>query len=88
MKRAAIYRKAAKMIEDKQACSSCIALDFAGAGEESRRKYSAVFRPEKPDDPAGIFWWRDCGCHGTRRYRDPRILALCFMAAMVEAGDA
>ena len=45
-----------------------------------QKRFAAIFMPRKPDARKG-YWWGDDD-------RDSRILALCFMAAMVEAGDA
>ena len=41
-------------------------------------RYETMFRPEGDD----LYW------HGWEDAHNERVLALCFMAAMVEAGDA
>lgn len=93
---AAIYRKAAKMMEEEVAyCDgrpvrfACYALELAEFGHAipSHSTYchpmKAVFAPESMDGA----WLYDASC-SQEANTDLRILALCFMAAMVEAGDA
>lgn len=83
-KRVAIYREAARRCETEATWGACIYIFFAGHGDTEIGPWHEdpeveIFRAMfKPED-AGSLWWED---------NDPRILALCFMAAMVEAGDA
>jgi hypothetical protein len=100
-KDAATYRAAAKLLEDDAPGGyggfgsqySCDRLGQAAGwfchGNQPEHlarfkalaaRYEAAF---KPDEPISMGWWT-LGKDG----RDCRILALCFMAAMVEAGDA
>ena len=88
---AAIYRAAAELVADpRQNWASCYAVNFAARGmrgefdapHPASERYSKLFSPRKVNDP-DVAWgaeWDDI--HGCR------VLALCFMAAMVEAGDA
>lgn len=59
----------------------CVAADDAGLSDEAisdlQNRYKDVFCPKW--HYGGSFWWDNA---------DDRIVALCFMAAMVEAGDA
>lgn len=100
VKRAEIYRQAALLYENgklgdagRGSCSAiCEAarpdLHHYAAYEDGCRgrlvsDYAAFFRPE-----IGVVYW---GMHwgDSREERDDcRIIALCFMAAMIEAGDA
>jgi hypothetical protein len=92
-KRAAIYRSAAKAFEENKpgwgGCMgidyACEALDVAGADSEELCLMKAVFAPRRDS----IAWLELRGLsESDSAQRDFRILALCFMAAMVEAGDA
>ena len=94
-KRAAVYREAAYRVEFGFHSFSCWAIEDVLVvplhGEETKEKdkhplvrsYEKTFRPEACGwtHNWGVYW------NGDER-RDCRILALCFMAAMVEAGDA
>ena len=97
-KRAAIYERAAMGCEfglpDFEL--SCRAIANAAYGESwSDRQWNAVVNPYvRLMSPDGQISWRSCPSwlkdSGLPReeQKDWRILALCFMAAMVEAGDA
>ena len=79
---AAVYREAARQIEEGIQIWTCNALECLGA---SPIPYAALFKPE--DEHFDGSWgtrWSD----SYEERQDCRILALCFMAAMVEAGDA
>lgn len=86
---AAIYREAAKMIEEKGTCGACWAIALAYTGGVWDRKplneqessplcvaMKDIYAPEKRQ----AMWLEELG-------NDGRILALGFMAAMAEAGD-
>lgn len=94
-KRAAVYRKAAQLGELGERDGSCVwvavaeGLDSPYASELSA-KYSKVFNP---GSDFALYWgneWADqpWSCGPVEAARDCRVLALCFMAALVEAGDA
>jgi hypothetical protein len=89
-KRAEIYRKAARGMECRFLGLgwSCWAIckvaglepyDAADTPPLIVRQYERIFSPYAPKHE---HWWG----HGWNH--DDKILALCFMAAMVEAGDA
>lgn len=84
---AAIYLAAAKAIGAGREEYSCIAIDNAidplECGTPQRRKYSNIFG-------ANLQTKIYTACDGVDNYecKQLRILLLCFMAAMVEAGDA
>ena len=86
--RAATYRKAARLLERRHttAYHCCEALDVSGAEENECRRMKSVYAP-KGDRTA---WMSLCDYrdHVVYDERAVRILALCFMAAMVETGDA
>lgn len=94
--KAAKYREAARILEDGKATGCCWALAFAYTdgewncrplteqqGQDLAQQLRDVY---VPDRPFCAMWLRgiDDGHYDQRG----RILALCFMAAMVEAGDA
>ena len=83
---AEIFRLAAKLMEDGHAgCGCCFAISEAGGDgylpHGKHAKKMGLVYPEGMDGGWGDYpmWTGESG---------PRILALCFMAAMVEAGDA
>lgn len=90
---APLYRKAARLLEKhpgKWAACGAIRVVIGEArvrveapNEPEVRAFSAFFAPD-PKFPNG-FWFGDCEAG---KANDERIMALCFMAAMVEAGDA
>lgn len=82
--KASIYRRAARLVEDEIADYACEAIgqvlcliSFAYIEDHPALQ---MFTPPRLSTGGG-FW------HG-RTGRDARVLALCFMAAMVETGDA
>jgi hypothetical protein len=94
-----IYRKAAKLMESmayhdltRDSCCWAIALAkdpdvniLEDGGDAQSKRMKAVFAPRAP---AG-YWLMDEEIPSwSDDQTDHRILALCFMAAMVEAGDA
>lgn len=92
--RAELYRKAAKLMEDgdRNARGSCCwaigltknprIISFDGSMDDDCLAMKRIFRPR-----GGIFWMGATNYYDEEAH-DRRILALCFMAAMVEAGDA
>jgi hypothetical protein len=87
-KRAAnAFRHAAKAVEDGQWCSCCNAINFSTDSTSFAERMNEAFKNYFKPDGAGLWWWGGCACRMTST-RGPRVLALCFMAAMVEAGDA
>ena len=82
--RAAMFLEAARRLAereqtpDTECFCSCCAIEFVGGAREKNR-YSALFNPLNGNTFWGLNWPRPSQC---------RVLALCFMAAMVEAGDA
>ena len=87
-KRAAIYRKAARRIERAaHGMFSCSTLNTITGDGEAARRYAELFRPEDYNGEC----WGHAWANGWDQWRERnacRIVALCFMAAMVEAGDA
>lgn len=75
---AQFFRAAAKRLEDGLNEYACHALADAGAPFTHADRLKEIFAPDVED----VAWLRGIGGTGGR------ILALCFMAAMVEAGDA
>jgi hypothetical protein len=88
-KRASIYREAAKLIESGAEYACCYALEKAGGKRECDRMH-AVFAECQGRVYLGGHWMADLGENPyDRELMSPRrVVALCFMAAMVEAGDA
>lgn len=83
MKRAAIYLKAAERIETFESCGCCDALiNSQGSAEE--RIFSALFKPRGRHGME--YWMGPCVCDSDENVGF-RVLAMCFMAAMAEAGD-
>ena len=93
--RADLYRRAAKLMESGNSTangSCCWAIGLTknpgvmilyGDKDADCRAMKAVYAPRKNHG----FWMNDIGDNDHERHNG-RILALCFMAAMVEAGDA
>ena len=81
-KRAALYRKTAQFIEQRGQGACCYSLSKCGARGNEHMNFAAFFKPQN----CGPYWWGVPSWEPN--YHGPRILALCFMAAMVEAGDA
>lgn len=86
-KKAAIFRAAAKRIEDMDDYACCYALRFAGASEDDVNQMAEVFNAHYDSKRWGGHWMAE---HGEDRYgqshdvQNRRILALCFMAAILE----
>jgi len=86
-RRTKVYRTAARRCEKEAEWGACIYISFANQNTKNETLLKWTSDPEViafrkffyPDELAGSLWWED---------NDPRTLALCFMAAMVEAGDA
>lgn len=83
------FRVAAKEMEDGGWCACCEAIRHAMPETRIRdrmlKEFDAYFKPEGGDFV--LWWWGGCCCQMPST-RGPRVLALGFMAAMVEAGDA
>ena len=94
---AAIYREAARRMEADEYCKrghvygyACNAIaDIDGVKPGHLRRVTAneiafktVFNPGRPETRHGFF-----GVMEKMANRNRRVLALCFMAALVEAGD-
>lgn len=88
--RSAKYRKAARRIERNLDYACCYALQSVDASAEAS-VMEGVFVNDYERNRWGGHWMAE---HGEGKYggnssvQDRRVLALCFMAAMVEAGDA
>lgn len=98
-RRAAIYRQAARSIENGADLYSCIAVmnacddDKEGAKLAGKYVDVLVYGLEDDDWPSAEGRLQITGfAYGAREVGvdevDLRVLALCFMAAMVETGDA
>lgn len=101
--RAKVYRKAAMLCQNGE-YASCFAVNqIVNGGHEGFLKdtsqalrYARLFSPDETSDhgmPWGISWGNQLDKNGNKYFesssiRQGRVLALCFMAAMVEAGDA
>ena len=88
-----VYRNAAKLVEDGVTPFSCNAINYA-VGDFSYT-HPAVVSYKAAMAPEGFSAVRVADFEGSYPDNVPppdaenhRILALCFMAAMVEAGDA
>ena len=82
-----IYLHAASEIADGFGSFACCEIGLPG--DPARERFTKFFRPMVKDncDPCP----RENGWYGQARdmeARAARVVALCFMAAMVEAGDA
>ncbi len=84
MKRSQTYRAAAaRCAKVKQGLGACEALAALGKNQDRCRGYqlanafAELFGPTHHMEPTGIFWW-----HGPEEHQE-RILALCFMSAIV-----
>jgi hypothetical protein len=80
---AAVYRKAAKLVEDMECSYACEAIgevmDCIGFAHEQDHPALRLLKPQRLSTCGG-YWHSDNG-------RDARVLGLCLMAAIVEAGD-
>ncbi len=90
------YREAARLMEreaiyfDGPVTYACHALELVEFGHASwaDSKYCSPLRDVfDPEREGGSAWLCDATV-STEARKEIRILALCFMAAMVEAGDA
>ena len=88
-KDAAVYRKAARRIERGENLTACFAIEavtnIAYTQEPLCDRMRSIFAPDSEK-----LYWLGGIVDGNHDHGDKqgRILALCFMAAMVEAGDA
>lgn len=82
-----LYRRAAKIAEEST-CVACFALQLAsnhgpyGGPPSLFKKFQKLFQPRRL--PASGGWWGDVD---NQDKQGARILGLCFMAAILEAGD-
>lgn len=94
MKLSEVYRRAAKLIEDREEIYSCCAVDAVVMGTfnvaahtAQAKKYAEFFGRDLPVAPG----WNDTADSMTRLQtaidhdRDIRVLLLCFMAAIMES---
>lgn len=81
--RAARYLRAAEDLELKVVCGCCAAL-YNNGGKSEMEVFKGLYEPQKTLEP---YWMGSCKCI-TDKNIPFRVLAMCFMAAMVEAGDA
>lgn len=82
------FRAAASLIErDIAHCGCCFAIEQAGGkGYLPEGRHAQMMLKTFPEGMQG--GWGGYRANGGDPDQSPRILALCFMAAMVEAGDA
>jgi hypothetical protein len=82
-----IYHAAAESIEQLHYCGCCAAI----RNNDARNNFKEVEIFEKwfktADTDMLAYWMGKCSCE-THENIPLRVLAMCFMAAMVEAGDA
>jgi hypothetical protein len=91
--RIAIYEEAAEIIEQKEALGCCAALSMADRFEAPA--FEALVMEDvfldieaNPDQRTG-YWMAEFGERGgAPEVNERRILALCFMMALIETGDA
>lgn len=84
-RRAQIYRNAARKVERGLAGGCCLAIcnSYTGStncicqgGHPLSDDFKALFKPERAQE----YWWGE----PDEKHAGARVLALCFMAAMVE----
>lgn len=83
---AKIYREAARKIAEKEEEYSCRAVTLSTVNARLRLIYHNVFSYDRYI----LFWankWREEDGYDDDRLRNCRVIALCFAAAMAEAGD-
>ncbi len=86
MTKAEIYRKAAKQVANGDDYQMCYAIDdAAGNNEEADSVFTPIFSPRQGMGNSES-WGREFSADLPERKRC-RVLALCFAAAMAEAGD-
>ena len=88
--RAAIYRNAARFMEKGGSIDSlysCTSIEAVGGTRDDERAYVDLYSP-KDLVTAEISLQLAFGQGEDPEARNHRIMALCFMAAMVEDGDA
>lgn len=92
MNRAAIYRKAARLIERNdwdRSCWAVIAAEFGSldvtSDQTNADAYAAFMLEDGCQVPSLLF--PDVG-PDSQQAQDIRVLLLCFMACAVETGDA
>lgn len=92
MNRAEMYREAARICADNAYAQSCIEVACLFEGYDEPNAYRNLFAPENPRP----YWltrgndsiWGDGYNVPEKEAQGLRVLMLCLMAAMVEAGDA
>ena len=94
-KRAKVYRDAAELLchQDTKECWGCcdainkIVCGSALTDTQQKEEFEHYFKPVSKT----LYWgslWGDDDAFWSGSIHNCRILAICFMAAMVEAGDA
>lgn len=83
-KDAAVYLKAAEEMDSGVAFGCCKAIANASLVDSYSSPLQERFADAfSPTIPKGIsYWWTD-----GKDWNRPRVIALCFAAAMAEAGD-
>ena len=91
-KRAAIYREAARRIERKLNYCCCYAIRRITGNHKLGDEMREVFAARRIQENRWSGHWMveigEMRYGESAEVQNRRILALCFMAAMVEAGDA
>jgi hypothetical protein len=80
MKRSELYEEAAERLDGGYDCGCCAAIYNANPIDSgAERAFAELFRPDNATN--GVYWWDGCCCEDEST-RGPRVLALCFMAAI------
>lgn len=90
-KDAAIYRKAAQMIERGDAAYCCFAISFVKISQERINELTERFIKAYGKKNAPCYGWYgnpfDWDDEAREHRQSSRVIALCFAAALADAGD-
>jgi hypothetical protein len=82
-KDAAVYLRAAEILDlfgsGLGCCYAIHHVERRGYNSELQQRFKSVFKPRRTE---GVMWWWE-----HHQDQTPRIIALCFAAAMAETGD-
>jgi len=83
---AAIYRKAARLIDEGSCCHACTAIQVARGKNSSTEEFEKWFQPYS----CPSIWWGPCVHNSNnllsgQKHKLQRVLGLLFMAAIAES---